>query len=373
MRAMIELQLKPTIYTYESCQEFVNELKIGQGDLIVTNEYIYEPNFGDMNLPCAVIFQEKYGMGEPSDEMAEAMYRDMPKDVTRIIGIGGGTIMDLCKLFSLRHVSPILDLFDGKKPIEKGKELILIPTTCGTGSEVTNVSVMALLSRNTKKGIADDAMYADKAVLITQLLKTLPFKVFATSSIDALVHAVESALSPHSTPSFRLFSYHAIDLILHGYMEMREKGLEARGPLMKNFLLASNWAGIAFSTPGCAAVHAMSYPFGAKYHVPHGESNYVIFIGVMNCYMSIKSDGEIARLNAFIAEILGCDVDHVYEELENLLNTILPKKALHEYGVTEEDLAEFADSVMKNQGRLMSHNFVELDYDKVYSIYKALY
>ena len=138
-------------------------------------------------------------------------------------------------------------------------------------------------------------------------------------------------------------------------------------------MLASNWAGIAFSTPGCAAVHAMSYPFGAKYHVPHGESNYVIFIGVMNCYMSIKSDGEIARLNAFIAEILGCDVDHVYEELENLLNTILPKKALHEYGVTEEDLAEFADSVMKNQGRLMSHNFVELDYDKVYSIYKALY
>lgn len=281
--------------------------------------------------------------------------------------------MDLCKLFILKHVSPILDLFDGKVPVEKDKELILIPTTCGTGSEVTNVSVMALISRDTKKGIANDAMYADKAVLITQLLRTLPFKVFATSSIDALVHAVESALSPDSSASFRVFSYNAIELILRGYLKIRDEGPDARIPLMKDFLLASNWAGIAFSVPGCAAVHAMSYPLGAKYHVPHGESNYAMFTGVMNCYMSIKSDGEIAKMNRFIADILGCEPENVYAELEKLLNVILPKKALHEYGVKEEELAEFAESVMQNQGRLMAHNFVKLDYDKVYGIYKSLY
>lgn len=370
---MIELQLKPTLYTYDTCKDFVEDLKIGKGDLIITNQYIYEPNFGDLDLQCAVIFQEKYGMGEPSDEMAEAIYKDMPKDVKRIIGIGGGTVMDLCKLFILKHVSPILDLFDGKVPVEKDKELILIPTTCGTGSEVTNVSVMALISRDTKKGIANDAMYADKAVLITQLLRTLPFKVFATSSIDALVHAVESALSPDSSASFRVFSYNAIELILRGYLKIRDKGPDARIPLMKDFLLASNWAGIAFSVPGCAAVHAMSYPLGAKYHVPHGESNYAMFTGVMNCYMSIKSDGEIAKMNRFIADILGCEPENVYAELEKLLNVILPKKALHEYGVKEEELAEFAESVMQNQGRLMAHNFVKLDYDKVYGIYKSLY
>lgn len=370
---MIELQLKPTLYTYDTCKDFVEDLKIGKGDLIITNQYIYEPNFGDLDLQCAVIFQEKYGMGEPSDEMAEAIYKDMPKDVKRIIGIGGGTVMDLCKLFILKHVSPILDLFDGKVPVEKDKELILIPTTCGTGSEVTNVSVMALISRDTKKGIANDAMYADKAVLITQLLRTLPFKVFATSSIDALVHAVESALSPDSSASFRVFSYNAIELILRGYLKIRDEGPDARIPLMKDFLLASNWAGIAFSVPGCAAVHAMSYPLGAKYHVPHGESNYAMFTGVMNCYMSIKTDGEIAKMNRFIADILGCEPENVYAELEKLLNVILPKKALHEYGVKEEELAEFAESVMQNQGRLMAHNFVKLDYDKVYGIYKSLY
>ena len=203
---MIELQLKPTIYSYDTCREFVEDLQVGADDLIITNQYIFDPNFKDLGLTCHVLFQEKYGMGEPSDEMAEAIYKDMPKDVKRIIGIGGGTVMDLCKLFILKQVSPVLDLFDGKIPVEKAKELILIPTTCGTGSEVTNVSVMALVSRNTKKGIADNALYADKAVLISQLLKTLPFKVFATSSIDALVHAVESALSPDSSASFRVFS-----------------------------------------------------------------------------------------------------------------------------------------------------------------------
>lgn len=370
---MIELQLKPTIYSYDTCREFVEDLQVGADDLIVTNQYIFDPNFKDLGLTCHVLFQEKYGMGEPSDEMAEAIYKDMPKDVKRIIGIGGGTVMDLCKLFILKQVSPVLDLFDGKIPVEKDKELILIPTTCGTGSEVTNVSVMALVSRNTKKGIADNALYADKAVLISQLLKTLPFKVFATSSIDALVHAVESALSPDSSASFRVFSYNAIELILKGYLQIRDHGPEARIPLMKAFLLASNWAGIAFSVPGCAAVHAMSYPLGAKYHVPHGESNYAMFAGVMNCYMSIKSDGEIAKLNGFIADILGCEPEHVYEELEKLLNVILPKKALHEYGVKEEELPEFAKSVIENQQRLMKHSFVPLDYDKVYGIYKKLY
>ena len=132
---MIELQLKPTIYSYDTCRDFAAELQLGAKDLIITNQYIFDPNFKELDLPCHVLFQEKYGSGEPSDEMAEAIYRDMPGDVNRIIGIGGGTVMDLCKLFVLKRVSPILDLFDGKTAIEKDKELILVPTTCGTGSD----------------------------------------------------------------------------------------------------------------------------------------------------------------------------------------------------------------------------------------------
>jgi 4-hydroxybutyrate dehydrogenase len=107
--------------------------------------------------------------------------------------------------------------------------------------------------------------------------------------------------------------------------------------------------------------------------VAHGESNYAIFTGVMKNYMELKTDGEIAKLNRFMAELLECPVRSVYEELETLLNVLLPKKALHEYGVTEGQLAEFTDSVMENQGRLMANNFVELDRDRVYKIYRELY
>lgn len=250
---MKQLMLKPTIYKYDTCKEFADEFHIEKGDLVITNEYIYEPFFGKMDLECDVIFQEKYGAGEPSDDMAEAIYKDIKGEHKRIIAIGGGTVIDISKLFALKYVSPILDLYDGKLPIEKDKELVLVPTTCGTGSEVTNIAILALNSRGTKKGLAVDEMYGDSAVLIPELLKGLPFRFFATSSIDALVHAVESSLSPKGNEYTRMFGYKAIDMILHGYMEIREKGPEARIPLLDRFLVASNYAGIAFGNAGCAA------------------------------------------------------------------------------------------------------------------------
>ncbi|HIZ92889.1 MAG TPA: iron-containing alcohol dehydrogenase, partial [Candidatus Flavonifractor avicola] len=123
----------------------------------------------------------------------------------------------------------------------------------------------------------------------------------------------------------------------------------------------------------CAAVHATSYPLSGKYHVAHGESNYAMFTGVLKNYMEIKQDGEIAVMNRYLADLLHCDVSVVYDELENLLNQLLPKKALHEYGVTKEDLPEFAHSVITGQGRLMANNFVPLDENRVLKIYTELF
>ncbi|MEY8337796.1 4-hydroxybutyrate dehydrogenase [Lachnospiraceae bacterium 62-35] len=370
---MKQLMLKPTLYKYASAREFAEEFALGEGDLVITNEYIYNPYFGNLDLKCDVIFQENYGAGEPSDDMAEAIYKDIKGEHKRIIAIGGGTVIDISKLFALKNVSPILDLYDGKLEIVKNKELVLVPTTCGTGSEVTNIAILALNSRGTKKGLAVDEMYGDSAVLIPELLQGLPFKFFATSSIDALIHAIESSLSPKASDITKMFGYRAIEMILTGYKKIAAEGPEARIPLLEDFLSASTYAGIAFGNAGCAAVHALSYPLGAAFHVPHGESNYAIFTGVMKNYMELKTDGEIAVLNQFIADILGCDIYHVYEELETLLNNLLQKKALHEYGVTSEQLMEFTESVLVNQGRLMANNFVELDKDRVYKIYKELY
>ena len=154
---MTQFEVKPTIQICDTCAELAQAFELGPKDLILTNEYIYNPYFGPLNLPCPTIFQEKYGTGEPSDEMVTAIYNDMPKDVTRIVAVGGGTVVDIAKVLSLKTVTPILDLYDGKIPLEKGKELILVPTTCGTGSEVTNLSILALISLNTKKGLGAGA------------------------------------------------------------------------------------------------------------------------------------------------------------------------------------------------------------------------
>ncbi len=370
---MKELSVRPEIYKYDSAKEFAEAFRLQKGDLILTNEYIYRPHFGALDLECDVICQENYGTGEPTDEMAEAILKDIKGEPKRIIAIGGGTVLDLAKLFALKQVSPVLDLYDGKLPIKKNKELILVPTTCGTGSEVTNIAILALISRGTKKGLAVDEMYADAAVLIPELLSGLPFGVFSASSIDALVHAVESTLSPKANATTRMFGYRAIEMILKGYLEIAEKGPGARLMLLDDFLTASNYAGIAFGNAGCAAVHALSYPLGAVYHVPHGESNYAMFTGVLKNYMELRPEGELLKLNRFIADLIGCPISDVYDETEKLLNVLLPKKPLHAYGMKETEIEQFTDSVLENQQRLLVNNFAKFDRDRILKIYRELF
>ena len=294
---MKEIIWKPELHRFSSCKEFVEEFRLGASDLILTNEYIYQPYFGAMNLECAVLYQEQYGMGEPTDVMAEAILRDAAATgCNRVVAIGGGTVIDIAKVLAVGGGESIDELYGMAPELPKRRELVLIPTTCGTGSEVTNISILNRTRLGTKMGLVGPAMYADAAVLIPQLLEGLPFGVFATSSIDALVHAVESSLSPKATPYTKLFGYKAIEMLIRGYQTIAREGREARLPLLEDFLIASNYAGFAFGTAGCAAVHAMSYPLGGKYHVPHGESNYAMFTGVLKNYMEIKQDGERAVL-----------------------------------------------------------------------------
>lgn len=163
-------------------------------------------------------------------------------------------------------------------------------------------------------GLAVDELYADEAVLIPELVESLPFRFFATSSIDALIHSIESYTSPKANPFTQMFSKKAMKMILETYKAIAKDGEEARKPRIGQVLLASIYAGI-----------------------------------------------------------LECKPEEVYEEIEVLLNHLIPKKALHEYGVKEEELEEFTEVVMTKQGRLMANNYVKLDRDTIYGIYKTLF
>lgn len=371
---MKEFRIVPTIKQCDTVKEFCGQLNLSQGDLMFVSGGTYKRYFEGLTGEAKVVDYRQYIQGEPSDVMVEKMHEAVGDyKYHRVIAVGGGAILDVAKLFALEKMTPVLELYDKKFPPVRDKELILVPTTCGTGSEVTNIGVLILESRNTKLGLADDALLANEAVLIPELLEGLPFRFFATSSIDALIHAVESFTSPKASPFSRMYSTEAIRMILNGFKEIAAKGEDARLSHMKGFLMASNYAGIAFSNAGCAAVHAMSFPLGGRYHVPHGEANYALFTEVYKTYQKLQPVGAIQDLNRLLAECLGCPESQVYEALETLLNKLLQKQPLRAYGVKENELEEFTDIVIEKQGRLMANNYTELNRETVLKIYKTLY
>lgn len=371
---MKEVILKTELHRFKNCREFAEAFALGRGDFIFTIRPIYEKYFAPLGLPLKHLFMEDYGAGEPTDVMTDEIIAAVTAlGFERLIAVGGGSIVDIAKVVAASGGRTTDELYADPAGIRREAGLVIVPTTCGTGSEVTNISIINRTRIGAKMGLVADALFADQAVLIPELLHDLPFEVFAASSIDAFVHAVESALSPKATDFTRLLSYKAAEIIVRNYLEIAAKGRAARLPLLDSFLTAANYAGIAFGTAGCAAVHALSYPLGGKYHVPHGESNYAVFTGVMKNYIEVKEDGEIAVMMNFIAALLGCPRNEVWDALEGLLNKILPKKPLRAYGVKEEELEEFTDSVMQRQQRLMANNFVPLDRERVLKIYMELY
>jgi 4-hydroxybutyrate dehydrogenase len=372
---MLALRVVPKIYYFDQVKEFHDEFKIGGDDLLVTNEWIYKPYIEPLGIKTNVIYQEKYGVGEPTDEMIDGIAKEARQyNYNRIIALGGGTIVDICKVLALDVPEKSVDLFTGAKPPKKVKTLIVIPTTCGTGSEVTNVAIAELKSLHVKKGIAVEETYADVAALIPETMNSLPYKVFITSSVDALIHAVESYLSPKASPFTEQYSIHAIKLIMNGYKQVAEKGEDERNAHMKDFVLASNYAGIAFGNAGCAAVHALSYSIGGAFHVPHGEANYQFFTEVLKLYIRKNPNGKIVPLTRIFAEIIGVDPkSDVYGALEQFLNKLIAKKPLREYGMTEAQIDEFTKSTVENQQRLLVNNYVFLEDGELREIFANLY
>ncbi|MDR1055755.1 MAG: 4-hydroxybutyrate dehydrogenase [Prevotellaceae bacterium] len=374
-------KLKTKINNFDSFADFASEFNLSAKDLIITHEFLYEPFMKALQLPCHFVMQEKYGNGEPSDEMMNKILADVRKvDYDRVIAIGGGTVIDIAKLFVLKGVENVTDAFERKISIEKEKALVILPTTCGTGSEVTNISIAEIKSKHTKMGLADEALLADDAVMIPELLKGLPYKFYLYSAIDALIHAAESYVSPKANPYTRLFSKEAIQIILNIFSEIVEKGENYRFGCLEDMLIASNYAGIAFGNAGVGAVHALSYPLGSNYHVPHGEANYQFFTNVFRLYNKKQPARLIHELNTLLFQnlkisknVLYKDEFIVYELLDTLLEKLIPKNSLHAYGMKEEDIDGFTTNVIETQQRLLANNYVPFTREEIRDIYTSLY
>ncbi|MCF2670283.1 MAG: 4-hydroxybutyrate dehydrogenase [Butyricicoccus sp.] len=378
MKDKREIIIAPTIYKFQNFGEFAQEFSLGKRDLVLTNEFIYKPFMEQYNLECQYVFQEKFGAGEPSEEMITAIFEAIPYDsYDRVVAIGGGAIMDLCKLLGIKRPSTVNNLYFKKDPVVHEKEVIAVPTTCGTGSEVTNISVAIVhepSGATTKLGLVSDDIIPNKVCLIPDLLKTLPYKPFASSAIDALIHATESYLSPaRKTMTSELFSVKAMEIILEGFRRIGENGPDARLDYLEEFVTASLYAGIAFLKAGCATVHGMSFPLGGTYHVPHGESNYALFGKILEIYDEYKPEGELMNFKKLVGRILGCDAKDAIPTLNALLEKVLPLKPLHEYGFKESDIKDFPVSVMENQQRLITNSYVPMTKELMERIYRECF
>ena len=371
---MFNFEIVPKISLFDSFASLAQTLTLGETDLIITNQWIHDPFIKPLGLTCPVIFQEQFGHGEPTDLMIDQIKAVADRQAyNRVVAVGGGTVIDIAKILVLDGQWSTADLFERKVPIVKSRQLVVVPTTCGTGSEVTSITIVGMTQKKTKLGLNTRELYADIAALIPAMLETLPYKFFATSSIDALIHAIESYVSPKANPFSRLFGEKAIQMILAGYQKIRSEGQQVWLNDATDYLIASNYAGIAFNNAGVAAVHALSYPLGGEYHIAHGEANHLMFTEVFKAYHAKKPIGSINVLESILAKQLGCGESEVWDEMEHLLDAVLHKKALREYGIPEESLPDIAAGVMKTQQRLLGNNYADLTVEDMTRIYQNLY
>lgn len=371
---MFSFKLATEIKMIDTVSNFVEAMKFSEKDVLITNKPIFDPYLKNYNLPCRVIFQENYGAGEPNDRMINSIMDDLKNyDYDRVLAVGGGTVIDVSKVMVLSGANNVLDYLYGRTPLVKKRKLVVIPTTCGTGSEVTNIAILEDTEAHVKKGIVGPAIFPDEAVLVPELVKGLPYKFFAFSSIDALIHAIESYLAPASNSITELFAVNAIEKILDAYQEIVRSGSEVYTKNIGQVLVASTLAGIAFGNTGVGAVHAMSYPLGGKYHVAHGEANYAFLEVVLRKYEELKPDGKIQTLKSILGKCLGIsDHKQVIAATADILEQIIPLKKLHEYGVKQGELEGFTKAALE-QERLMKNNYTPLDFNNVLEMYQSRY
>ena len=158
-------------------------------------------------------------------------------------------------------------------------------------------------------------------------------------------------------------------MIIGAYKHIRVCGYDCLDTLMDTFLVASNFAGIAFGKAGCGAVHALSYPLSGKYHVAHGEANYVLLTSVLKKYATKECSPKYSEVIQILATALECTPPEVTAKLDELLSVVLEKKPMRAYGAAPEDVPAFAESVLTYQQVIMSHNPTVLSKEDIMDIY----
>lgn len=310
---------------------------------------------------------------EPTCDEAQKIvdwFKDEEADL--IIAIGGGSVMDIAKLASISATNEytIRDLLVNPQLGKKFVKTLMIPTTAGTGSEATPNSIVTVPEKELKVGIVNRAMIPDYVILDASFIKNLPVKIASATGVDALAHAIECFTSKKSNPFSQMFALEALDLILNN---IEKACLDPQAMKEKNsMLLGSFYAGVAISASGTTAVHALSYPLGGKYHIPHGVSNAIMLVPVMKfnepaCSHLFAQVYDRVVKNGHLTTQAEKSTWMIKRFEEIVINLKIPTN-LKEFGVNKDELETLVKSGMEVQ-RLLVNNMREVTESDARQIY----
>ncbi|QFY73553.1 alcohol dehydrogenase [Priestia megaterium] len=294
-----------------------------------------------------------------------------------VIGVGGGSALDLAKLTAVLAVhdgavEEYLNLTGRKQISKKGLPKILIPTTSGTGSEVTNISVLSLES--TKDVVTHDYLLADAAIVDPELTLSVPPKVTAATGVDALTHAVEAYISVNANPATDALALKAIRMISSSLRAAVEDGKDKEARTQMSY--GSYLAGLAFFNAGVAGVHALAYPLGGQFHISHGESNAVLLPYVMgyirsSCVTKMRDIFEALGGNATSLSTEEASYQCV-KHLQSLIKDVGIPQTLRRFDIPESALQKLTEDGVQ-QKRILARSPLPLHEKDIRAIYQSAY
>ncbi|MCU4742202.1 iron-containing alcohol dehydrogenase [Natronoglomus mannanivorans] len=319
---------------------------------------------------------------EPKLGMAESAAAELESaDADVVVGLGGGSCLDTAKLAGVlaEHDVPVRELLGMGNVPGTGRPTVLIPTTAGTGSEVTHIGVFAdEADENNKKVVYSNHLFAELALVDPELTRSLPAGVAAATGMDALSHAVEAYVSTLRTPFTDTLARQSIELIGGSLREAVHQGAH-NDDARYRMSLAATMAGQAFVNSGLGAVHALTYPLGVEYGIGHGRANAVLLPHVMRYNAPAEPD----RL-ADVARLLGVRErdDETTLELARrgadavaaLNDDIGIPNHISELGdIDESEFEGFADVAFEHSQHNIDRNPRTMDRDDVIGLFEAAY
>jgi alcohol dehydrogenase class IV len=315
----------------------------------------------------------------PENVVLEAVAHAKKNNADAIIGFGGGSSMDVAKIVAFlahpgcqQNISEIYGIGNARG---QRLPLVQVPTTAGTGSEVTQVAIVTT-GATTKSGIVSPLFLPDIAILDSELTLGLPKGVTAATGIDSMVHAIEAYTSKFKkNPMSDMFAKQALHLLAGNIRTAVHTGSNQQA--RQDMLLGAMMAGQAFANSPVAAVHALAYPLGGHFHIPHGLSNSLVLPAVMR--FNLK---EACELYAQLAPIMFPDVSFsgsdleisslMIDHIEILIKDLGLPTRLADMDIKEDFLPQLAEDAML-QSRLLINNPRDVSYDDALAIYKAAY